>query len=67
MYIIKTVNVPAAKEVYLISQESLENLAATFKYKYQNDTIHMGKIKYIDNTNFIIIGEKLRETKYQRQ
>jgi len=67
VYVIKTVNVPAAKEVYLISQRSLENLAANFKYKYENDTIHMGKIKYADGTNLTIIGEKLRETKYQRQ
>jgi len=67
VYVIKMVNVPTAKEVYLISQESLENLAETFKYRYENDTIHMGKIKYIDNTNLILIGEKLKETKYQRQ
>ena len=67
VYVIKMVNVPTAKEVYLISQESLENLAETFKFKYENDTIHMGKIKYIDATNLIIIGEKLRETKYKRQ
>ena len=67
VYVIKTVNVPAAKEVYLISQESLENLAANFKYKYENDNIHMGKIKYSDGTNLTIIGEKLRETSYRRQ
>ncbi len=67
VYVIKAVNVPAAKEVYLISQESLENLAANFKYKYENDNIHMGKIKYIDGTNLTIIGEKLRETSYRRQ
>ena len=67
VYVIKTVNVPAAKEVYLISQESLENLAANFKYKYENDAIHMGKIKYADGTNLTIINEKLRETKYKRQ
>ena len=67
VYVIKTVNVPRAKEVYLISQKSLENLAATFKYRYENDRIHMGKIKYIDGTNFTLINEKLRETKYKRQ
>jgi len=67
VYVIKMVNVPAAKEVYRISQESLENLAENFKYKYENDNIHIGKIEYIDSTNFTLIGEKLRETKYQRQ
>ncbi len=67
VYVIKTVNVPKAKEVYHISQKSLEDLAATFKYRYENDRIHMGKIKYIDGTNFTLINEKLRETKYKRQ
>ena len=67
VYVIKTVNVPTAKEVYLISQESLEDLAATFKYRYENDNIHMGKIKYTDGMNLSIINEKGRETKYQRQ
>ena len=66
VYVIKTVNVPFAKEVYLISQKSLENLAATFKYRYENDKIHMGKIKYIDGTNFTLMSEKGRETKYKR-
>jgi hypothetical protein len=67
VYVIKTVNVPVVKEVYLISQKSLENLAENFKYKYENDNIHMGKIKYVDSTNLTIIGEKLGETKYKRQ
>jgi hypothetical protein len=67
VYVIKTVNVPVAKEVYRISQKSLENLAANFKYKFENDNIHMSKIKYVDGANLTIIGEKLRETKYQRQ
>jgi len=67
VYVIKTVNVPLAKEVYRISQESLENLAANFKYKFENDNIHMSKIKYVDGANLTIIGEKLRETSYRRQ
>ena len=67
VYVIKSVNVPAAKEVYLISQQSLKNLAENFKYKYENDTIHMSKIKYADRTNLSVIGEKGRETSYKRQ
>jgi hypothetical protein len=67
VYVIKTVNVPKAKEVYHISQKSLENLAATFKYRYENDNIHIGKIKYADGTNLTIINEKLRESKYKRR
>ena len=67
VYVIKTVNVPKVKEVYLISQKSLEDLAATFKYRYENDKIHMGKIKYVDAKNFTLISEKLRESKYKRR
>lgn len=66
VYVIKTVNIPNAKEVYGISQQSLENLAENFKSKYENDNIHIGKIKYIDNSNLTVIGEKLRETQYSR-
>ena len=66
VYVIKKINVPAAKEVYLISQQSLENLAANFKYKYENDAIHITRIKYIDRTNLNVIGEKGLETKYKR-
>lgn len=67
VYVIKSVNVPVAKEVYLISQQSLENLAANFKYKYENDAIHISKIKYMDGKNLTMIGEKGRETAYKRQ
>lgn len=66
VYVIKSVNVPVAKEVYLISQRSLENLAENFKYKYENDAIHIIRIKYIDRTNLTIQGEKGRETAYRR-
>ena len=66
VYVIKTINVPAAKEVYLISQKSLENLAANFKYKYENDSIHISRIKYINGTTMSVVSEKGRETKYKR-
>jgi len=66
VYVIKTVNVPNAKEVYLISQKSLENLAANFKYKYENDRIHINKIQMLDNKNLVILSEQNRETKYVR-
>ena len=66
VYVIKKVNVPVAKEVYLISQRSLENLAENFKFKYENDDIHISKIQYIDKTNMSLIGEKGLERKYKR-
>jgi hypothetical protein len=66
VYVIKTVNVPNAKEVYLISQKSLENLAANFKYKYENDRIHINKIQMFDDKNLVILSEQNGETKYVR-
>jgi hypothetical protein len=66
VYVIKKINIPTAKEVYLITQKSLENLAANFKYKYENDAIHIDKIKYIDRTTMSIVSERGKETKYKR-
>jgi len=66
VYVVKNVNVPRAKEVYLISQQSLENLAANFKFKYENDTIHMSRIEILNKTMLNLLGEKGRETKYKR-
>ena len=66
VYVIKKINVPTAKEVYRISKQSLDNLAENFKYKYENDAIHISRIKYIDRTNMNVIGEKGLETKYKR-
>lgn len=66
VYVIKKVEVPVAKEVYLIDQRSLENLAATFKYKYENDKIHISKIKYLDRSTLTTINERGREDTYSR-
>ena len=66
VYVIKSINVPVAKEVYRISQNSLENLAANFKYKYESDAIHISTIKYMDRANMSVVSEKGRETKYKR-
>ena len=44
VFAIKSLNVPHAKEVSMISQQSLENLAQNFKSKYENDKLHMLKI-----------------------
>ncbi len=64
--VIKKVKVPAAKEVYLISQQSLENLAANFQNKFINEPILISTIKSIDRNNLTTVNEKLNETHYIR-
>jgi len=63
----KKVEVPAAKEVYLISQQSLENLAANFQNRFNNEPIRISIIKSIDKNSLTTINEKLKETHYRRQ
>ena len=65
--VVKKVEVPAAKEVYLISQQSLENLAANFQSRFKNEPIRISIIKSIDKNSLTTINEKLKETHYRRQ
>ncbi|MEA3432977.1 MAG: hypothetical protein U9R13_00180 [Campylobacterota bacterium] len=65
--VIKEVKVPAAKEVYLISKQSLENLAANFQNRFKNEPIRISIIKSIDKNNLTTVNEKLKETRYIRQ
>ena len=67
IYIIKSVNVPSAKEVYQISQQSLDNLAANFKFKYENDKIHVNKIISMETKKLSVLSERGRTTNYTRQ
>lgn len=65
--VVKKVEVPVAGEVYLISQDSLRNLAATFKRKFQNEPIRISTIHRIDKNNMITLNEKAKKTSYKRQ
>ncbi len=65
--VVKKVEVPAAKEVYLISQQSLENLASNFQNRFKNEPIRISIIKSIDRNNLTTVNEKLKETRYIRQ
>jgi len=64
---IKKVEVPFAKEIYLISQESLRNLANNFKYKYESVPLRILDIKSLSATQLVTSSEKLLETVYTRQ
>jgi len=65
--VVKKVEVPVAKEVYLISQQSLENLASNFQNRFENEPIRINTIKSIDKNNLTTVNEKLKETHYIRQ
>ena len=64
--VVKKVEVPTAKEVYLISQQSLESLAAKLQTKFLTEPIYISIIKSIDKNNLTILNEKLKETRYIR-
>jgi len=64
---IKKVEVPFAKEIYLISQESLRNLAYNFKYKYESEPLRIIKIESFTSTQLITSNEQLLETIYTHQ
>jgi hypothetical protein len=65
--VVNKVKVPSAKEVYLISQESLRNLSENFKRKFQNEPIRISTIHHIDKNSLITVNEKAKKTSYKRQ
>lgn len=64
--VVNKLEVPFAKEVYLISQESLRNLAANFKRRFENEPIRILKIKSFDKHRLITVNEASKETQYSR-
>jgi len=64
--VVNTMEVPFAKEVYLISQESLRNLADNFKRRFQEEPIRILKIKSIDRNSLITVNEASKQTHYSR-
>jgi len=65
--VVNKMEVPFAKEIYLISQESLRNLAANFQNRFKKEPIRIRSIKSIDQENLITVNEALKETHYTRQ
>lgn len=59
--------VPFAKEIYLISQESLRNLANNFKHKYENEPLRIIEIKSFTARQLVTSNEAMLETVYTRQ
>lgn len=64
---IQKLEVPFAKEIYLISQESLRRLANQFKYKYQHNPLKIIFINTLTPNKLVIKKETGYTTVYQRQ
>lgn len=65
--VVNKMEVPFAKEIYLISQASLRHLATSFKQRFQREPIRILRIKSIDANNLITKNEALKQTHYTRQ
>jgi len=66
IYNIKSVNVPSAKDVYLVSKQSLDNLASNFKSKWVSDKIHIYKIISFEPKKLTVKNGRGVITKYKR-
>ncbi len=64
---IQKVEVPFAKEIYLISQESLRQLANNFKAKYENEPLRIIEIKSFTSNQLVTLSERDIKTTYTRQ
>ena len=65
--VVNKIEVPFAKEVYLISQDSLRNLAANFKSKLHREPIRIHTVKRINRNELITLNEDSKQTHYFRQ
>ena len=64
---IQKVEVPFAKEIYRISQESLRNLANNFKNQYENEPLRINFIESYTGKKLVTTNQQLLETSYTRQ
>ncbi len=66
VYVVKKVDVPFAKEVYRISQESLLQLANYFKKRLTEKPILINTIQSMDGKHLTLINEREVVTRYTR-
>lgn len=66
VYVIKTVDVPFAKEVYRISQESLRQLSNHFRHRFDSQPIRILNIQSMNERSLSVIGENGVKTHYTR-
>ena len=66
VYVIKTIDVPLAKEVYRISQQSLEQLANHFRHRFDDQPIRILRIQSRNARQLNVINEKGKVSQYTR-
>lgn len=66
VYVIKTIDVPLAKEVYRISQKSLEQLARHFRHRFDSQPIRIVTIQSRNAQQLNVINEEGTITRYTR-
>ncbi len=66
MVVIKKIEMPYAKEVHLISQQSLTQVSNYFKNKFHEEPMHIGIVEKIDKQSMTVINEHLQKTIYHK-
>ena len=66
VYVIEKIDVPFAKEVYRISQESLRLLANHFKHRFDVQPIRILTIESMNKNALNVINENGKKTQYTR-
>ena len=66
VYVIKTIDVPLAKEVYRISQKSLEELANYFRHRFDDQSIRILRIQSSNTQQLNVINEEGKVSRYTR-
>jgi len=64
---VNKVEVPFAKEIYQISQESLRQVANSFTRKFQNEPLRITIIESLTQKQLVTLNEQGHRTVYQRQ
>lgn len=66
VYVIQEIDVPFAKEVYRISQDSLTQLANHFKHRFDSQPIRILSVQSMNAKSLIVMSEKGLATHYTR-
>ena len=66
VYVVKSIDVPFAKEVYRISQPSLTELANYFKSRFEGEPIRILKVQGMTNNTLNVVNEGGVITNYTR-
>ncbi len=65
--VVRDVKVPVAKEVYGISQSSLQSIASSFHSRFVNDPVRILVVKRLSRSELITENESGQTVQYRRQ